>query len=134
MANITMTISKEGLQDILGTSSNSVTQADYVFRALGNNVTITEATILSDLTEATNIGNKTLTGANWTQSYTTKGVNTYTEAFSLTATGATTVYGGYITNSANTVLISGGNFSAPKVLDSADTIDTDSIVQGLDNV
>lgn len=124
----TLFVNDDGIQDILNTwlglssaPRYQLIQSGYV-RLFTNNVTVSKATILSNLTQCTSglvpgYAPVLLSGASWG----TVGVTSHlassaaAAAFTFTCTGggtSTQVYGGYITDSSNTYLLACWNFSA----------------------
>ena len=132
MAELTMITTQEGLETILNTGIKG--GADFNFKAFNNNVTITEATVIGDLTESSVYTDYTMLNANWVISYTTQGEALYNVSFQLDFTGTDTIYGVYITNSAGTELIGASNFVAPESVENGQPIIFPSVKITLDNV
>lgn len=110
MAGVTPDV---GEVELLKRGVNKSTPDDLILKLYTNNKTPAEADVVGDYTECTATGYsaKTLTGANWTVE-TTDGVSeaSYSQqTFSLTESA--TVYGYFITNNAETILICAEKFS-----------------------
>jgi len=87
-----------------------ITVNDLKIHAFTNNITPSDSTVLSGLTEAawTGYAAVTLTNANWVSLGVTSHIGTKvypTVTFSNTSGSPVTTYGGYITDNAGTVLI-----------------------------
>ncbi len=118
----------DGLQDILNTWLGLSGAARYQLiqsgkvRLFTNNVSVSNATVLGDLTECTSIlvpgyAPVSISPANWGAvtigSHLAQSVATGSFNFTCSGGGtSTSVYGGYITDSTNTYLLSCWNFSA----------------------
>lgn len=113
-----ITFSLVGKDESLKRLLNYSATGNLVLRLFSNNKTPTAADVVGDYTECTGSGYSaiTLTGASWTIGT----VDGHEEADyaeqTFTITGALTVYGAYLTNTAGTVLIGAERFSdAPHV-------------------
>jgi len=106
----------EGEVEILSRTLNKSATGDVVLRLYTNDETPDEDSVIGDFTDAAAAGYApiTLTGASWTIATVT---NTTTASYAqqtFTFTGAETVYGYFITNSADDTLIYAERFtSAP---------------------
>lgn len=135
MAIISATTVSSGLIDLLKTAVNFQAGSNLILKAFTSNTTISEATVLSDLTEATNYTSATLTGSNFSVTYGTgKATALYGVTTSLPFTGSNSVYGIFITNAAGTILIAAGRYLTPKSVESGDSITIDALSISLDNI
>ena len=136
MADITLTYSDEGLPKLVEFLVNKTAPGNLVLRSFVNDATITEATVLTDLTEATSYTEATLTGATWgAGAYTGgKGSTTYGASVDLDFTGSHTVYGVYLTDAAETYLVGAAKFAVAQPVADGSTITLSSIILTTDNV
>lgn len=130
MANLNLVTVSTGLQNIL----TNYLANNLVAKCYTNSATITEATVLADLTESTNYTDQTLTGGDWTVSYTGgKGQAVYDNTFTFTFTGSDTIRGIYITDSTETILISAKDFGFDLPVVSGSELTQNSYIISLDN-
>lgn len=115
----------EGKLYLAAYQHNNKAQGDWVLRTFSNNLTPTVSSVKADFTESTYTGYaaKTLTGASWSEATVSdKARSSYAEQ-SWNATSSENVYGWYITDPTNTVvLIAQRDDSAPRAVVNGDTV------------
>ena len=104
-----LTVPNKGAQELLKRALNVSATGDVVLRLYKNNVTIAETTALANVTQADFTGYSaiTLTGASWTVTDADPSVASYAKQTFTSSAGSQNqdVYGYYLTNSGNTIVL-----------------------------
>ncbi len=130
---LVFTTTKDGLQTFLEYSLGKATPADFKVHSYSNDVVISEALVLGDLTENIDYSTVILTSGNWTVSYTTKGLATYGISIEMPFTSEEISYGCYITDATSSELIGISKFDSHITIKSSDTLVIETMIFTLDN-
>lgn len=133
MANVQLTTTRDGLIEYLKSVTNNIDNNNLYAVLFTNDVTVTENTILGDLTLSTNISIVELQGSNWNIVYNSRGEATYGVDVDFVFTGDDDIYGVCIVNGAQNTLIAAGDFTENRTVLAGDTIKFSSLQITLGN-